>query len=606
MLMQDARSTLESIFGYRSFREGQEEIISAVLNRQDVFAVMPTGSGKSMCYQLPALLQDGLTLVVSPLLALMRDQVAQLVRLGAPAATLNSMSSSAQNEDTWRRIKAGELKLLFVSPERLSVDGLAESLARQGVSRLAIDEAHCVSQWGHDFRPEYRMLPAMRQRLGNVPITALTATADKATRADIIKTLFPSEPATFIHSFDRPNLSLAFAAKDQPRRQIAEFLDRQGRVSGIIYCSGRERTEKLAENLRTKGYDALPYHAGLDQRLRNTHQDRFLQDDRVVMVATIAFGMGVNKPDVRFVVHADMPGSIESYYQEIGRAGRDGLPAATLTLYGSEDMSFARRRILEKNLTDEQRGIELKRLQAMIDLCESALCRRRAVLTYFGEAEGPCHGCDLCGGKASLVDETEAARKFMSAMYRTRQRFGAHHITDILMGTASEPISRNGHDQLPTFGVGKDRHKAWWLTFARKLLAAGFIEETEGDRPGYKLTEEGVSVLKGNRTVEIRGEVFDPSTRSGKTRLRDRRAAETIGLDEADMKLFEALKALRRRLAAEEGIAAFMIFADRSLYDMVRMKPATRADFALVNGVGERKLDAYGDVFLQAIEEALR
>ncbi|MGL5116592.1 MAG: RecQ family ATP-dependent DNA helicase, partial [Beijerinckiaceae bacterium] len=344
MPLAKARETLETVFGYRSFRDGQEEIISGVLAGRDVFAVMPTGSGKSMCYQLPALLQDGLTLVVSPLLALMRDQVADLRRLGAPAATLNSMIDAAESDSIWREIEGGRLKLLFVSPERLATGTLAEQLRRHGVARLAIDEAHCVSQWGHDFRPEYRLLPEMRERLGGVPVTALTATADKATRADILRTLFPGEPLTFVHSFDRPNLSLAFAAKDQPRRQIADFLEKRGRVSGIIYCNGRKRTETLADWLQTKGYDALAYHAGLDQQTRNQRQDRFQQDDRVVMVATVAFGMGVNKPDVRFVVHADMPGSIESYYQEIGRAGRDGLPAATLTLYGGDDMALARRR----------------------------------------------------------------------------------------------------------------------------------------------------------------------------------------------------------------------------------------------------------------------
>ncbi len=368
--------SLRTTFGYRDFREGQREIIEAVLAGRDVFAVMPTGSGKSMCYQLPALVDGSLTLVVSPLLALMRDQVTDLRRLGVAAATLNSMTGQSESEDIWRELEAGHLRLLFVSPERLAMDGMAESLARHGVKRLAIDEAHCISQWGHDFRPEYRMLPEIRQRLGQIPVIALTATADKATRADIVKSLFRKEPETFVHSFDRPNLSLAFAAKDQPKRQITDFLGNQGRVSGIIYCNGRDRTERLAEHLRTKGFDALHYHAGMDQNLRNRHQDRFVQDDRVIMVATIAFGMGVNKPDVRFVVHADMPGSVESYYQEIGRAGRDGLPSATLTLYGSEDMSLARRRILQKDLTEDQRRIELKRLQSMIDLCESALCRR--------------------------------------------------------------------------------------------------------------------------------------------------------------------------------------------------------------------------------------
>ncbi len=607
----DPLAALQSIFGYRDFREGQRAIIDAVLAGRDVFAVMPTGSGKSMCYQLPALVDGGLTLVVSPLLALMRDQVMDLRRLGVAAATLNSMTASDDAEEIWRDLEAGRLRLLFVSPERLAMNGMAENLARLGVRRLAIDEAHCISQWGHDFRPEYRMLPAIRQRLGRggrpVPVIALTATADKATRADIVQSLFREAPETqgpeiFVHSFDRPNLSLAFAAKDQPKRQITDFLERQGKVSGILYCNGRDRTERLAEHLRGKGFDALHYHAGMDQTLRNTHQDRFVQDDRVVMVATVAFGMGVNKPDVRFVVHADMPGSVESYYQEIGRAGRDGLPSATLTLYGSEDMALARRRILEKSLTEDQRRIELKRLQSMIDLCESALCRRGAVLTYFGEEKGPCAACDLCGGTASLVDETVAAQKLLSAAWRTRQRFGAHHLADVITGNASETVTRNGHDSLPTFGVGKDRPKAWWLTFARKCFASGLLEETDGDRPGLQLTAGGEAVLKGARAFMIR----DDGVSASSIRRRDKRPVESLGMDERDQALFEALKQLRRRLAAEEGVAAFMIFADRSLIDMVRLKPATRDQFALVNGVGERKLEAYAEAFLETVAEGLR
>jgi ATP-dependent DNA helicase RecQ len=597
---------LQTTFGYRDFRPGQRDIIDAALAGEDIFAVMPTGSGKSMCYQLPALVGGGLTLVVSPLLALMRDQVKDLQRLGVPAATLNSMTSFADSEATWRDIESGSLRLLFVSPERLSLEGFADKLSRHDVRRLAIDEAHCISQWGHDFRPEYRMLPAVRGKLGDVPVTALTATADTATRADIAAALFPRAPRSFVHSFDRPNLSMAFQPKDQPKRQISDFLARQGKVSGIIYCNGRERTERLAAYISDQGYDAMAYHAGLDAETRNRRQDRFLQDDRVVMVATIAFGMGINKPDVRFVLHADMPGSIESYYQEIGRAGRDGLPSATLTLYGADDIGFARRRINEKDLTDEQRHIELKRLQAMIDLCESALCRRGAVLTYFGEERGACGSCDLCGGAAKMADETVSARKLLSAVWRTRQRFGAHHIIDIIVGNTSEAITRNNHDKLPTFGVGKDRPKAWWLGFFRKCFAAGLLEETGGERSGYQLTSEGETVLKGGAPLMIRDDGAPAATRSGRLPNRDRRMPGNATLDDQDQRLFEALKQLRRRLAAEEGVAAFMIFADRSLIDMVRLKPATRDDFAMVNGVGERKLEAYAGEFLDVIAQELR
>jgi ATP-dependent DNA helicase RecQ len=595
---------LQSIFGYRSFREGQQEIITAALAGRDIFAVMPTGSGKSMCYQLPAIVGGGLTLVVSPLLALMRDQVTQLVRQGVAAATLNSMTSQAEAGEIWRRLKANDLRLLYVSPERLATDGFADAVARANVVRLAVDEAHCISQWGHDFRPEYRTLPALRERLGRPPVIALTATADKATRSDIAQALFSAEPLTFVHSFDRPNLALAFQPKDQPKRQIADFVSRQGQVSGIIYCASRDRTERIAASLEEQGVRALAYHAGLDPETRMRRQDRFLQDDRVVMAATIAFGMGVNKPDVRFVMHADMPGSVESWYQEIGRAGRDGLPAKTLTLYGADDMSFARRRILQKDIGEEQRRVELKRLQAMIDLCESALCRRGAVLSYFGETPGACGACDLCDGGARRVDATVEARKLLSAAWRTRQRFGAHHLADVLTGTATDVITRNGHDALPTFGVGKDRPKSWWLTFARKCFAAGLLAETDSERPGFMLTEDGEAVLRGSRPFEMRDD--GEKNISKRDRRRDRHSAATTDMDERDQQLLEALKRLRRDLAREEGVAAFMIFADRSLIDMVRLKPATRDDFRLVHGVGERKMEAYGGAFLAALDEALK
>jgi ATP-dependent DNA helicase RecQ len=597
---------LQSTFGYHDFREGQREIIDAVLGNQDVFAVMPTGSGKSMCYQLPPLVDGGLTLVVSPLLALMRDQVKDLQRLGIAAASLNSMTTHDESDDIWKSLERQQLRLLFVSPERLSMNGMTEKLRRCGVSRMAIDEAHCISQWGHDFRMDYRQLPDIRERLGGVPVLALTATADKATRADIVNALFKTEPVTFIHSFDRPNLSLSFMPKDQPKRQITDFLKRQGNVSGIIYCNGRERTERLADYLNDQGFDAMPYHAGMDQALRNKHQDRFLQDDRVIMVATIAFGMGVNKPDVRFVVHADMPSSIESYYQEIGRAGRDGLPSATLTLYGTDDMAFARRRIMQKDVNEEQRHIELKRLQSMIDLCENALCRRGAVLTYFGEEKSPCQSCDLCGGLAKLVDETTNARKLLSAVWRTRQRFGAHYLADLLIGTVSDMMTRNQHDQLPTFGIGKEHSKSWWLTFTRKCFATGLLEETGGERSGFQITTEGEKLLKGTGEFLVRHDNIPNKRRDNPLKSSERRAAVSQDMDEQDQQLFEALKRLRRQLAADEGVAAFMIFADRSLVDMVKLKPHTREQFAMVDGVGQRKLEDYADAFLEAIEQELR
>lgn len=599
-----ARAVLKSVFGYDDFRPGQWEVIEAALSDRDVFAVMPTGSGKSMCYQLPALVAGGLTLVVSPLIALMRDQVGQLVRAGVSATSLNSSNSEAEAAEAWDRLNSGSLRLLFVSPERLAGEGLVARLRRLGVTRLAIDEAHCVSQWGHDFRPEYRLLSKVREALGDVPVTALTATADRQTQADIAAQLFPAPPHMVVHSFDRPNLKLAFAPKDQPRRQIDEFLRRHRGGSGIVYCSSRNRTEKLAEGLREKGWNALPYHAGLDQEVRNRNQDIFLQEDGVVVCATIAFGMGINKPDVRFVVHADMPGSIESYYQEIGRAGRDGLPADTLTLYGTDDMAFKRRQIDEKPIDEERRRIEHKRLNAMIDLCENALCRRSALLAYFGEEVPSCrHGkaafaCDLCGDAApALADVTLDARKLLSAVIRTGQRFGAGHLADILTGKASEQVRRLNHDGLKTFGVGKDKPKAAWIALTRKLFAADALGEADSEHGGFRLTPKGEDILFGRETIALRSDPF-ATRRSART---GREAARADGLDEDTAALFEHLRKLRLQIAREEGVAAYIIFTDRTLIAMARERPLGLDEMRRIEGVGERKLAQYGEAFVDAI-----
>ncbi|AZO79679.1 MULTISPECIES: DNA helicase RecQ [unclassified Bosea (in: a-proteobacteria)] len=600
----EARAILKSVFGYDDFRPGQWEVIEAALGGRDVFAVMPTGSGKSMCYQLPALVAGGLTLVVSPLIALMRDQVGQLVRAGVSAASLNSMNSEAEAAQAWDKLNSGELRLLFVSPERLAGEGLVARLRRLGVTRLAIDEAHCVSQWGHDFRPEYRLLSKVREALGDVPVTALTATADRQTRDDIAQQLFPQPPHLVVHSFDRPNLKLAFAPKDQPRRQIDDFLKVHRGGSGIVYCSSRSRTERLAEGLREKGWKAYAYHAGLEQAERNRNQDIFLQEDGVVVCATIAFGMGINKPDVRFVVHADMPGSIESYYQEIGRAGRDGLPADTLTLYGVDDMALRRRQIDEKQIDDERRRIEHKRLNAMIDLCESALCRRSALLSYFGEAVPPCrHGnapfrCDLCGPtKPELADATLDSRKLLSAVARSGQRFGASHLADILTGTQTEAIRRQNHDGLKTFGVGNDKPKGAWMALTRKLFAAGALAEASSEHGGFCLTGKGEDILFGREPIALR---VDPLGER-RSRRGQREAARADGLDGDTAALFEHLRQLRLTLAREEGVAAYIIFTDRTLIAMARERPPGLEEMRAIEGVGERKLAQYGEVFLDAI-----
>ena len=599
-----ARAVLKDVFGYDDFRPGQAEIVSAVLAGEDVFAVMPTGSGKSMCYQLPAIVDGGLTVVVSPLIALMRDQVRQMLALGVRAATLNSSESDDDRRATLERLGIGDLNLLFVSPERLAAGGLAERLRGVGIRRLAIDEAHCVSQWGHDFRPEYRQLARARGTLGSVQVIAFTATADATTRADIASQLFPTPPRIVVHSFDRPNIGLAFQAKDRPRDQIETFLRRHAGASGIVYAASRSGTDRLAAALSAKGRTALPYHAGLDPAVRSRNQDVFLQEDGVVMIATVAFGMGINKPDVRFVVHADMPGGIESYYQEIGRAGRDGLPAETLTLYGLDDMMLRRRQIDEKDIGDERRRVEQRRLGAMVDLCEVATCRRQSLLAYFGEDSGPCGHCDLCAGDAPLVDATEAAQKALSAVARTGQRFGAGHLAAILTGEATEAVKRLGHDRLKTFGVGRDRDGRAWSATLRQLFAAGALAEASADHGGFALTQKGEAILFGRERIALRAP--QPATAKPRGERRIARGASREGPAAANGPLFDALRALRLELARAEGVAAFIVFPDRTLIDMAERRPTTFDEMRAVQGVGETKLVRYGAAFLKVVREAER
>ncbi|HEY8160671.1 MAG TPA: DNA helicase RecQ [Methylocystis sp.] len=596
-LPPQARALLKSVFGYDDFRPGQAEIIAAVLDGAPVLAIMPTGSGKSMCYQLPAILEGALTVVVSPLIALMRDQVRQMRALGVGAATLNSMNSAEENEAARRAMREGDLRLLFVSPERLMMDGLTAELERARPRRLAIDEAHCVSEWGHDFRPEYREIGRAAEALGGIQVVGFTATADAATRDDIARRLFPEPPRLFLHSFDRPNIALNFALKDQPRRQLSRFLERHKGESGIVYCSSRQRTEDLAAYFVDQGHDALPYHAGLDQERRNRNQDRFVREDGIIAVATIAFGMGVNKPDVRFVAHADMPSSVESYYQEIGRAGRDGLPADTLTLYGLDDMAFRRRQIDAKEIDDERRRVEHDRFSALAMLCETPRCRRQTLLAYFAEEAGPCGRCDVCQGKVSVFDDAIPAQKALSAVYRTGQRFGANHIADVLTGEATEAVRRHGHDAIKTFGVGKEHSKQEWASFLRQLFAIGALRTASAEHGGFALTAKGEDILFGREAIMLRS---DPLAR------RERREKVAANLDEATDRILAALKRKRRELAQEEGVPAYVIFADRTLIDMAEKRPATLDDMLRVHGVGDRKVARYGDAFLEALEEALR
>jgi ATP-dependent DNA helicase RecQ len=602
-----AEDKLHAVFGFRGFRPGQAEIVSAVLEGRDVLAVIPTGGGKSLCYQLPALLRDGLTVVVSPLIALMRNQVAQLQAYGVAAGSFNSSNEPGEARDTYRRLMSGELRILYLAPERLAVPETRELLVRNGVSLLAIDEAHCVSQWGHDFRPEYMAIGEAAAALGEVQRIALTATADAGTRAEIQAKLFNRKPAIFVHGFDRPNLRLAMRPKNEVRRQLTTFIEAHRGESGIVYCASRKQTEDLANFLSGKGYKALAYHAGMEGADRSRNQDAFLQEDGLIMAATVAFGMGIDKPDVRFVAHANLPKSIEAYYQEIGRAGRDGLPAETLTLYGLDDIRLRRVQIEGSEAPEEQKRIEKQRLNALIALCEAPRCRRQTLLAYFGETTEPCGNCDLCLEGVEMIDGTIEAQKALSAIMRTRERFGAEYLIDILRGEATDRVTKFGHDRLPTFGVGKDRSQAEWRSIFRQLYAAGVMTFDIAGHGSWTITERGRRVLKGAEKVPLRRETLKAASSSSRGSGKPSAAASTPlkELGPADKALFDALRAVRLERAKEARVAAFVILPDRSLLDMVHLKPATRDQMRMVHGIGEAKLEKYGDVFLQAIRRHL-
>jgi ATP-dependent DNA helicase RecQ len=596
-LIAKARSCLETVFGFPSFRPGQEEVIQAVLDGDDVLAVMPTGSGKSMCYQLPALLRPGITVVVSPLISLMRDQVSQLREYGVEAASLNSTNEPAENRRIHESLRAGTLRLLYVAPERLVRPDTAVMLRGAGVALLAIDEAHCVSQWGHDFRPEYLGLGKVRAELGGVQTIALTATADVPTRSDIGKKLFDAPPRSFIRSFDRPNLRLAMQPKANARRQITDFVAAHRNENGIIYCSSRRRAEEFAAVLSEAGHKALPYHAGMDAETRNANQDVFLQDDGIVMVATVAFGMGIDKPDVRFVGHADLPQNVEAYYQEIGRAGRDGLAADTLTLYGLDDMRLRRIQIEQSGTPEERKRIERQRFNALIALCEATRCRRQTLLAYFDETSLPCGNCDLCIEGADVFDGTVEAQKAMSAILRTGERFGTEHLVALLIGNATEAIRRYGHETLPTFGVGRDRSANDWRSIFRQLYAAGltFLDIAEFGR--WTVLDRGRRVLRGEERLELRKDVLRPA----RTARNAKRPAGSRPADGKDSELLEALKELRRAIAKKIRQPAYVVFSDRTLVDMAAMRPVALAEMHHIHGVGEVKLEKYGTPFLEVI-----
>ena len=596
-----ARELLHSVFGFADFRPGQEEIVRAVLAGENVLTVMPTGSGKSLCYQLPAIARPGLTLVVSPLIALMRDQVRALSAAGVAAGSLNSGNEPAETARVMGLLRSRELRLLYVAPERLARPDMVEMLAEADVTMMAIDEAHCVSQWGHDFRPEYLTLGNLAREIGGrLQTIALTATADAPTRGDIVDKLFAKEPRVFVRSFDRPNLKLAFRPKERSTRQVLAFVQAHPGESGIVYCASRRKVEELAESLVAAGVRALPYHAGLDKTVRDANQDAFQQEDGVVMTATVAFGMGIDKPDVRFVCHADLPANVEAYYQEIGRAGRDGLPADTLTLYGLGDMQLRRLQIEQGDSSDERKRIERQRLGALLSLAEAPRCRRQTLLAYFGEPSEPCGNCDLCQDGVELFDATIDAQKAMSAIVRTGERFGMEHLVSILTGALTENIQKYNHEKLPTFGVGKDRKSVEWRSIFRQLSAVGLIAQDMMEHGRWWVTDEGWRVLKGEQRIELRK---DLSSGAAKSARRKANAAAIVA--DADTALLEALKALRTKLARAQNVPAYVVFSDRTLAELATHRPTTARAMREIHGIGDAKLERYGTAFLGVVQAHL-
>jgi len=586
------KDLLKTVFGHDHYRDGQSEIVNAIISGKDVLAIMPTGGGKSLCFQLPALTLKGIVLVVSPLIALMRDQVSALKALGVNAGALTSGNTNDETETVFNDLENGNLKLLYIAPERLANIGTQRMLSKLPISFIAVDEAHCVSQWGHDFRPDYLRIGELRKLL-NVPLAAFTATADPETQNEIKDRLFDiNNPEVFLQGFDRPNIHMSFSVKASPRKQVLDFVERRKGQSGIIYCGSRAKCETIAQALRSSGHQALHYHAGMDAEDRRISERRFQLEDGLIVVATIAFGMGIDKPDIRYVIHADLPKSIEGYYQEIGRAGRDGEPAETMTLYGADDIRLRRSQIDEGLASNDRKKADHGRLNALLGLAEARRCRRRVLLRYFGDDIKTCNNCDLCDVPPILFDGTKHVRMALSAILRTEERYGAGYLIDILRGKLTDKIKQNGHEQLPTFSIGEDYSKSEWQGVFRQMMGYDLIRPDIERFGAFRMTEMARPILRDEQKIELRKDTIIKEVR--KTKVKSLVAEE-------DETLFSALKSKRRFLAEALNAPAYVVFADAVLMEMARSRPSSLDEFSKLSGVGAVKLERYGKAFLEVI-----
>ncbi|MGC6518024.1 MAG: DNA helicase RecQ [Candidatus Puniceispirillaceae bacterium] len=592
-------SKLQTVFGFSDFRPGQLDIVSAILEGQNILAIMPTGAGKSLCYQLPAVMRRDKTVIISPLVALMTDQVASLKETGVRAEMLHSGRLYDDNVISWRRFASDDTNIIYMSPERLMQPRMIAALQKLPIGLFVIDEAHCISKWGAGFRPDYEALSTLKIQFPSAQIAAFTATADKATRDDINDKLTQGDATTFIHGFDRPNLSLAVLPKQSVKEQITDFVKHKEGQSGIIYCLSRRETDELAAHLRAQNIQAMAYHAGMSQEERAHCQDRFMTDDGVIMVATIAFGMGIDKPDIRFVIHASLPSSVEAFYQEIGRAGRDGNASETLLFYSLQDMIKRQRMIFESEGNDQYKFGENARLEALLGYCEATSCRRQVLLSYFDETMPACGNCDNCLSPPALIDYSVAASHIIEAIYQSGQFFGASHILDIVRGAQTAKVKDKNHDILSSFGKGKARSKSFYQTLLRQLIARGVITVNLARYGALELAREAEAIISGQNPF-MAGEIKDKQSVTGMNKSR----APLIIRDE-DAGLIGQLKALRLQLAQEKNVPAYVIFTDRAIIQMAEQKPQTKDDFLRINGVGPKKVDSYFEVFSEVIERYL-